>query len=231
MVRTAPPFVRALASTHRVLLLGGLAVVSHGLSRLTKDVDVWLEPHVSVEAWADALQIELARFDDAYLWDLSRRERILAAEIPTVVSSVGVVRVGGLECDLDVFRVPNNLDIEDFDVAWRDSVPLGNEPFRVMDEPLLIATKVDTERQQDRDDITFLESRIREKFAPILAECAPEKARALFARYADHVTCEAALKNPYPAVRDLAIETLREFAAGQNPFAREILRELGENPA
>lgn len=231
MVRTAPPFVRTLAGGHRVLLLGGLAVIHHGLPRLTKDVDIWLDPGESPDDWAAVLTGALQDQPDTYLWDLSRRTKISADQLADVISDVGVIRVGGLECDLDVFRVPNNLETGDFDAAWSDSVPIGEEPFRVMDEPLLIATKVDTDRPRDRDDITFLESRIRGKLAPLLAECSLEQARAAFARYADYLTCEAALKNPHPEVRSLAIETLREFAAAQNPFAREILQSLGEDPA
>ena len=230
MVRTAPPFVRTLAAEHRVLLLGGLAVIYHGHSRLTKDVDIWLDPGVSSDAWAAALHTVLATVPSAHLWDLSRRLKVLGGEIAEVVDAVGVIRVGGLECDLDVFRVPNNLEPADFEAAWSASVPFHEEPFRVMDEPLLIATKLDTDRQRDREDISFLENRIRGRLSPILAACSPEEARAHFARYADHVTCEAALRNPHPAVRALAIETLREFAAAQNPFARELLRALGETP-
>lgn len=33
-----------LARKHRVVMLGGLAVIGHGLSRLTYDSDVWLDP-------------------------------------------------------------------------------------------------------------------------------------------------------------------------------------------
>ena len=230
MVRTAPPFVRSLAAEYRVLLLGGLAVIHHGLSRLTKDADVWLDPLDSPKAWSDVLLGLLPGFPESYLWDLSRRTRIPPDELAEVIEAVGVIRVGGLESDLDVFRRPNNLQLTDFDQAWSDSVPIGEEPFRVMDDVDLIVTKENTLREGDRHDITFLEGRIRGRLAPLLAQCPPEQARAVFARYADHVTCEAALKNPHPEVRAIAIETLREFAAAQNPFAREILQSLGEAP-
>ncbi len=230
MVRTAPPFVRTLGAEHRLLLLGGLAVIYHGHSRLTKDVDIWLDPGVSADAWAATLRAAIGGVPSAYFWDLSRRARVSGDDLAEVVEAVGVIRIGGLECDLDVFRVPNNLEPADFEAAWQASIPFAEEPFRITDEPLLIATKLDTDRPRDREDISFLESRIRERLFPILAACSPEEARAHFARYADHVTCEAALRNPHPEVHALAIETLREFAAAQNPFARELLRGLGETP-
>jgi hypothetical protein len=34
-------FVNRLAAESRVVVLGGLAVIAHGLSRHTQDVDVW----------------------------------------------------------------------------------------------------------------------------------------------------------------------------------------------
>ena len=48
-------FIRRLTGGHRVLLLGGLAVIAHGLARATKDADVWLDPLASAELWACAL--------------------------------------------------------------------------------------------------------------------------------------------------------------------------------
>ena len=41
---SAELLISALATKHRVLMLGGMAVISYGLDRKTKDVDVWLEP-------------------------------------------------------------------------------------------------------------------------------------------------------------------------------------------
>jgi hypothetical protein len=37
-------FIRQLTRQHRVVVLGGLAVIAHGLSRSTYDGDVWLDP-------------------------------------------------------------------------------------------------------------------------------------------------------------------------------------------
>lgn len=43
MGTTAGQFIEELARRHRVLVIGGLAVIAHGFNRPTKDADVWLE--------------------------------------------------------------------------------------------------------------------------------------------------------------------------------------------
>jgi hypothetical protein len=224
-------FIRALSARTRVLLLGGHAVIHYGMHRETKDADIWCEPLADPESWATLLSAIIADFPECYVWDLAARRKIDSAHVPTLIADLGVIRIGGLNLPLDIFRRPNNLDEEDFAHAWTAGKPMvGEANLRVLDEIEMIVTKEDTDRHRDREDITFLESRIRERLSPILAACSPEEARAHFARYADHVTCEAALRNPHPEVRALATETLREFAAAQNPFARELLRALGETP-
>ena len=55
-IPTATELIRFLASTHRVVVLGGLAVISHGLSRVTYDADCWLEPSLSTELWCEAVK-------------------------------------------------------------------------------------------------------------------------------------------------------------------------------
>ena len=43
--------------------------------------------------------------------------------------------------------------------------------------------------------------------------------------YADHETCRAALKNPDPGVRAIALSVLKDFAESGDPFSIEILQE------
>jgi hypothetical protein len=223
-------FIRALAARRRVLLLGGHAVIHHGLSRETKAAEIWLEPSRDAAAWSLLLNDVTEAFPECYLWDLDARELVEPDRLSALIEDLGVVRAAGLNLPLDVFCRPNNLAEWDFEPAWEQAHPLIDEVnLRVLDEVELIVTREDTPHQSDRREITFLEGRIRAKLAPLLAECLPEQARAYFARYADHVTCEAALKNPHPEVRALALEALHEFAAAHNPFAREILRSLTED--
>ena len=40
----ADDIARRLAASYRVVTLGGVAVITHGLSRNTHDLDVWLDP-------------------------------------------------------------------------------------------------------------------------------------------------------------------------------------------
>jgi len=47
-------FIRHLSREHRVVVIGGLAVIAHGLSRGTMDANVWLEP-------LDLMQSKLAK--------------------------------------------------------------------------------------------------------------------------------------------------------------------------
>jgi hypothetical protein len=56
--------------------------------------------------------------------------------------------------------------------------------------------------------------------------CDAEEAAGLFSRYIDHATCEAALANPNPAVREIGLAGLRELAADGNPFAIAALKKL-----
>ena len=57
--------IRELASRHRVILVGGMAVIGHGHARRTKDYDIWLEPMETAGVWAEALVSACARHPEA----------------------------------------------------------------------------------------------------------------------------------------------------------------------
>ena len=210
MVWPVSPFVKALSSRARVLIVGSVAVILHGMSRHTKVIDVWLEPLSSAEDWAELVESVREQFAESYYWDLSRREIIEQGEVVECVNAVGVVRIGNVEPPLDIFRKPNNLELTDFEGAGASARSSEGEDYRILHEAELIVTKTGTPRDNDLTDIVFLESKIRQEMAPILRSCPPEEARRLFARYVDHETCRAALANPHTEVRALATETLRE---------------------
>lgn len=46
-------FIDRLTESHRVVVLGGLAVIVHGYSRHTHVADVWLDPMESPEVWCE----------------------------------------------------------------------------------------------------------------------------------------------------------------------------------
>ncbi len=217
-------FTFTLSDQNRVLLIGGLAIVAYGLSRPTDDADIWLDSVLPLGDWIATLRSVLVSFPNAYFWDLASRERV--TEIRGVIEDFGVIRIGGLDRAIDIFRKPNQLDESDFDAAWEISSPhLGN--IRLLEETYLIASKVDTERDKDQYDIHFLENRLRETLSPRLLTCTHLEAKQIFSRYLDHVTALAALENPDPAVQALALDLLRELAAANNPFAVEALQKRG----
>jgi hypothetical protein len=225
MAATFQQFLARVATRQRVVLIGGLAVIAHGYSRPTKDGDAWLDPLDSPEAWAAALRATLAEFDGLSLWSLAERRTLDPIELSEAVAIDGVIRVAGLSADLDLFRKPNLLACEDFDPVWSRAAIWADE-VRLIDAIDLILTKENTGREQDHQDIRFLEDCVRREFRARLAGATLAEARALFARYTDHVVCEAALTNPDPAVQALGREILRELAGQGDWFSREILARL-----
>ena len=115
---TVDAFLAHLAARHRVMLLGGLAVIAHGFSRATKDADVWLDPKGSPDEWADALRASMKAFPVATLARLPQWEPISFDELPGAIEEVGMIRVTGLDSPVDVFRRPNELEIDAFDEVW-----------------------------------------------------------------------------------------------------------------
>jgi len=220
----AAQVIESLASSHRVLVLGGMAVIAHGLSRTTVDADIWLEPLGSIDEWCDAIRHATAPYASRYFFDVSHQRKVEPEELALTIDNAGMVRIGGIDRYLDVFYQPHQLDLEEFDTAWGFAT-LGLGCARVLDESFLIATKTDTGRKSDLDDVTFLETKLRTEMSARLSVCEAEEARSLFSRYLDHATCEAALKNPDPAVQDMGLAGLRELAADGNPFAIEALKK------
>ena len=219
-------FLRRLTAERRVLLLGGLAVIAHGLSRATKDADVWLEPMSSSDEWARVLASAWADFPDLRFARLPHWTPLVSREeIADAVDETGMVRVNGLECPLDIFRKPNEIETEDFETMWARST-LKEDGVHLLDPIDLLVSKEDTGRDHDVADQRFLEGKIRRDFGARLAVDSLEEARALFARYTDHVVCEHALRNPDPAVQALAREVLEELVAQGDWFSRDVLARL-----
>jgi len=219
---TLPELIDAFAAKGKVLLIGGLAVIAHGLTRTTKDGDIWYEPKNSAAEWADdALQV-MKDFHQCSFYDLAGKRRIPAERLLEIVESSGVVRVVGLDMDLDVFRIPHNMDAEDFEGAWRRSLPCKGS-YRLMDEVDLALTKFDTGRSLDISDSSFLEGKANDKFGVIAASADFDTVRSLLDRIENHILLAKALENPDEAVVKLAIERLKVMADEGNPFAEEIL--------
>jgi hypothetical protein len=115
---TAGQFIEELARRYRVLVIGGLAVIAHGFNRPTKDADVWLEPLVSPSAWADALEQVCCRFPGLTLHTLPGWRQVAGPRISAAAEKVGMVRILGLDCPLDIFRQPNEFPPDSFDEVF-----------------------------------------------------------------------------------------------------------------
>lgn len=217
-------FVDHLAQQRRVIVLGGLAVISHGLSRPTKDADVWLEPMATSTEWAAHLRQTLAAFPSSSPYCLTERRLISPDEIAEIIETDRVLRIKGIAPDLDIFRIPNNIEADQFEDIWNECPPSGSG-VRVMNEVHLIVTKSETGRPQDENDILFLEAKVRREMSAALRTATPEEADTLFVRYIDHAVLTAALENPHEIVRTRALTLLRDLADTGDPFARDVIAQ------
>lgn len=214
-------FVRKLTRGHRVIVLGGLAVIGHGLSRPTMDGDIWLEPMADSATWS-AVVARISQEMGAKIVRLPGWEPVSGCEVAEAVEETGMVRILGLDLPLDIFRKANELELHDFDgVFGRASIRADGT---YLPEPLdLIQSKLDTGRKKDQLDIDFLEGVIRTDYSLRLPAASFDEASAMLARFSQWDVLAAALKNPDSRVRDLAMEHLREFAAAGDPFSLAIL--------
>lgn len=222
MEKTVDHFIAKLSDRARVLMIGGLAVIAHGLSRATKDVDIWLEPLDTVKKWSMVVVDLIEDFAKVEVFDMKNQQTIKLDEIEKVVERDGMIRILGLDRPLDIFRIPHNFIADDFDKVWERST-IDINRVRVPDEIDLLITKEETSRAQDVADISFLETKIRGRFSGFLKGCSYQDALSFFERYADHLTCKAVLENPNPSVRDLGMNLLKEWANEGDPFALDIL--------
>lgn len=221
-------FIECLSKRGRIVMLGGLAVIAHGLARSTKDADIWLEPFSNEEEWSKVLENVLTGFQGIQPYDLRERRAIKRLEIENVVARDGVIRITGLDRPLDVFRIPHNFETKDFDEIWERAI-VGISPIRVPDEIDLLISKEQTSRPQDIADISFLEEKARRRLCRVLTTCSYDKAASMFKRYTDHVTCRAALQNTDSKVCDLALGLLKQLAQSGDPFSVEILKEYSDH--
>jgi len=217
-------FLVRLAQRGRVILIGGLAVIAHGFSRATKDGDVWLEPCDSSEQWSQLLISVLTEFAGLKLAAPPGWRIIVPNALAVVIEDVGMIRIQGLDCPLDVFRKPNELETNDFDAVWARATPT-EQGLRLPDPVDLILTKLETGRDQDRDDIQFLTRKVQADMGGRLETATPAEADTLLAKYSDSVVLRRALLNPHEAVRQIALSQLHRFAEDGDPFAIDILKE------
>ena len=223
---SADAFIKHLTNSHRVVVLGGLAVIAHGLSRSTLDGDIWLDPMDDVGEWCVFLEKICHEFGVS-LHRLPGWVCVNGEGLITAVRDTNMVRIHGLDYPLDVFREPNEIEVSDFnDICGRATLRADGT---LLPHPLdLIQSKLETGREKDLIDIQHLESMVRADYKVRLPQASIEEATRLLDRFSDWQVLLAALENPSSAVRDLAMTHLREFAADGDPFSQAIIegREL-----
>ncbi len=215
-------FIRTLTDQHRVVVLGGLAVIAHGLSRSTYDGDVWLEPMGGSAEWCSVVENACLKFGGLTLHRLPGWVRVSGDLLTEAIELTGMIRIQGLDCPLDIFRKPNEFEIGDFEGVCGRARRQGDGTL--LPEPLdLIQSKLETNREKDRYDIMHLESVVRTDYKKRLPSASLAEAEVMLERYSEWEVLKAALENPLTEVRELAMLHLREFAAAGDPFSQAII--------
>ena len=230
MGTTAGQFISALTENHDVIVIGGLAVIAHGFNRPTMDVDVWLDPLDSPSAWADCVEKICSSLPGLSVHTLPGWRSVAGQEIAAAAEEVGMVRVLGLDCPLDIFRRPNEFEADSFAEVLSRSTRNADGTW-LPDAIDLAISKDLTNRDKDAQDINFLESKVRNLWVARLPTADLAEATAMFDRFVDWRTCEVALTHPDSAVKELAMGYLREFAADGDPFSQALLAHAPVPPA
>lgn len=222
---TTAGLTRSLAAKQRVIMLGGLAVISHGHARPTYDADIWLDPNLSPGSWAEVAsgltdEYPILRFVAIGSWmDIPR------GDLAEAIARDGVVRLMGANQPLDIFRDPNEIEMASFDEVWARAQPL-EDGTRLPDVVDLLLSKQDTGRDKDMQDIAFLEAKAEREYLEKLPLADETTARQMLDRFLTPKVAEAALSHSSAAVRDLGMRFLHELADEGNPFAADILKTL-----
>lgn len=223
---TAAQLTARLARGHRVLMLGGLAVIGHGLSRSTFDSDVWLDPDLPVGDWCDAVSAMIEGQLNLHIVSIGDWKIVPRTEFPGVILRDGVIRITGVNQPMDIFRKPNQLEPEEFDEIWIRSRVM-DDGTRLPDPIDLLVSKQETGRDKDRTDIIFLEGKIEADYLARLPRATAGEAVRMLGRFLTPRVAEVALTHADPEVAELGRRFLRELAEEGDPYAAEILRRRG----
>jgi|GEM_PF-386104 len=221
---TASELIERFASRTRVLVLGGVAVISHGLSRNTYDADVWIDPAENSESWARLVLAIIAELPRVFPTRLPLWTPIAPADLAEAIENDGMIRLMGLDRPLDLFRRPNELEMDEFSDVWNRAKPL-EDGTRLPDLIDLLVTKQRTGRQKDMTDIMFLELKIEGQYLEELPAASDARAEEMLRRFLTPNVARAALAHPSFAIRKLGYGYLQELAGDGDPYAAEYLRE------
>ena len=227
---TAQEAVAFLASKRRTVLLGGMAMILHGLSRNTKDYDIWLDPLPDAQTWAAAIQQLLTREPPLQVQRISSFGGwmpIGVADVPLVGTEDRLIRIAGADRPIDVFFVPNEFDAADFEGVWERGTSIDHG-VRLMEAIDLIVTKQLTDRPHDETDIRFLTNKIEAQYRARLRTCSEAETAAMLDRFATpEIAAFAVRESKDDSIRAVGWRILHEMRANGDPFAEEFIREIG----
>lgn len=221
---TADKLIELLAGRFRVVTLGGVAVISHGLNRNTYDADIWLDPAGTIAEWVARVGPIIFSYPSSQPVRIGTWMPFASEDFAEVIEDDKVIRVLGLDRPLDIFRDPNELDISEFDDVWKRAAAL-DDGTRVPDVIDLLVTKQATGRDKDMQDIAFLEAKAEREYLAKLPTARAEEAALMLGRFLTPKVAEAGLHHPEESVRHLSLGYLKELAAEGDPFARDILEK------
>jgi hypothetical protein len=227
---TTPKLTATLATEHRVVMLGGLAVISHGHSRPTFDADIWLDPSLPIDAWSKAVYSLKDAFPELRFIEIGAWQEIQEDRFNSVIERDGVFRAMGASQPLNIFRAPNELPMEEFEEVWSRATRL-DDGTRLPDVIDLLVTKQETGRDKDTQDIAFLEAKAEREYLEKLPGAPEEEAAAMLERFLTPPVAQLALQHPGQKVRTMALQFIREMADEGNPYARDILDSLSQSPS
>ena len=223
-------FIAALRGGGDVILLGGVAVILMGLQRQTADVDIWLQSDSGREHWAAIVAEALKKFPGATCHRLPGWTVLEAGDIAEAADETGMIRILGLDRPLDIFYRPNEFEVGDFQDVKKRATRLEDGSF-CPDAIDLVQSKLDTGREKDNLDRSFLENLVISRYLGSLPTASLAEVEEMLARYSDFRVLESALTNPDPAVQKLARGQLQEFADQGDPFSLAILEGREIPPA
>lgn len=225
----AQDVIARLAGQSRVIVLGGIAVVLHGLSRSTKDIDIWLDPLDNEQLWANSLNdflstegLTASRVGDG----IENFIPIRPDELANVVASERFVRALGTDRPVDIFRIPNHLTTKEFNEIWERSQRLP-DGTRMLDEIDLIVTKMETGRPHDESDIRFLQNKVERIYRQRLKTCSLKEGTEMLERLpTPNLVAFAATEAEDRAVRNMGMQILEDLCMVGDPYALQLAGDI-----
>lgn len=141
-------FLRVISAFHdyevEYILVGGVAMIFHGLERFTRDIDVFVKPeHENIARLRTALH---AVFDDVSIDEITSEE----------LHAYPVIRYGTPD-DFYIDIMTRLGDAVTYDELEYEIIHQQGIPVRIATPKTLYTLKNDTVREKDRVDAAFLQ--------------------------------------------------------------------------